>query len=763
MEDAIADNDPIFGVIRGAYTNHCGRTDSITRPFEGDQAAVFNRIMRYAGVDPLDVGYVEMHGTGTQAGDATEMKSVLSVFAPFTTRRFPLHLGTVKSNIGHAESASGVASLIKVLLMMKHNAVPPHCGIKTKINQGYPKDLTERNVLIPFQLKPWFRQDMSLGKRMVFLNNFSAAGGNTAVLLEDAPFRSVKDGGNDPRSRQPVTITGKTLNSLKGNVENLIKYLGQYPDTSLSSLSYTTTARRMHHNYRIIVSGSHIDSIRDRLQKTMEIISETKPIPTTAAKLPKIILVFTGQGTVYEGLGKQLYETNQIFRDSVIHFNNLAQQQGFPSFLPIIVNLPDSEIDSGHIITHLALVCVQMALYNLWKALGITASGIIGHSLGEYPSLYAAGVLTAANVIYLVGTRARLLTEKTSAGTHAMLAVKLSGTAIERELPGTNCEIACLNQPSNNVITGPLGQLNLLKDRFKKESIDCMLLDIPFAFHSAQVEPILAPFEKVATAIDYKAPLIPYISPLLSKVIPPGDEQTLNGSYLTNACRQVVNFQGGIESAQTNLQVDEKTIWLEIGSHPTCGAMIKSILNQQCSVFSSLRKDTDAWSAMMPAMEGLYLNGIEMQWSEYHRGFDHQQEVLELPRYAWDLKNYWIMYRNNFCLTKGDNVALPPQIGPASSTDRGTIPSYVYVSPSVQRILEEDNGPDVSALVVESDIHDRRLAPVLEGHVVNGALLCPSVCHSILLTELLLIAQLVSVCRHCHHYRTIYGEIYSRI
>lgn len=760
MEDAIADNDPIFGVIRGAYTNHCGRTDSITRPFEGDQAAVFNRIMRYAGVDPLDVGYVEMHGTGTQAGDATEMKSVLSVFAPFATRKFPLHLGTVKANIGHAESASGVASLIKVLMMMKHNALPPHCGIKTKINQGYPKDLKERNVHIPFQLTPWRRQDMSIGKRMVFLNNFSAAGGNTAVLLEDAPLPSSKDGENDPRSRQPVTVTGKTLNSLKGNVENLISYLGQYPVTSLSSLSYTTTARRMHHHYRIIVSGPDINSIHGRLQKALESISETKPIPSTAAKLPKIILVFTGQGTFYEGLGKELYETNSIFRDSITRFDNIAQQQGFSSFLPLVIGgSSGTQQDHGPTITQLGLVCVQMALYKLWKALGIAPSATIGHSLGEYPSLYAAGVLTAANVIYLVGMRARLLTEKATAGTHAMLAVKLATTAIEPELAGTNCEIACLNQPSNNVITGPLEQLSLLKDRFKSNGIDCILLDIPFAFHSKQVEPILAPFEKVATAIDYKAPLIPYISPLLSKVIPPGDEQTLNGNYLTNACRQAVNFQGAIEAAQANYLVTEKTIWLEVGSHPACGGMIKNILNQQCSVFGSLRKDTDAWSAMMPAMEGLYLNGVEIQWSEYHRGFEHQQRVLDLPRYAWDLKNYWIMYRNNFCLTKGDDVPLTAQILPTSPNDhmQRPAPSYVYVSPSVQRILEEDNGTEISTLVAESDIHDRRLAPILEGHVVNGALLCPSVCHSILSTRRLLSIQLVSLRRHCYHHRTVHG------
>ena len=190
LEDAQADKDPIFGVIAGATTNHCGQTDSITRPHEGDQISVFNRIMRYANVNPLDISYIEMHGTGTQAGDATEMNSVLSAFVPGRERmpRYPLYLGSAKANIGHAESASGVSSLIKVLTMMKKNEIPPHCGIKTKINHNYPLDLKERNVNIAFKPLPWHRTDFISGKRTVFLNNFSAEGGNTAVLLDDGPL-----------------------------------------------------------------------------------------------------------------------------------------------------------------------------------------------------------------------------------------------------------------------------------------------------------------------------------------------------------------------------------------------------------------------------------------------------------------------------------------------------------------------------------------------------------------------------------------------
>ncbi|PWY79190.1 polyketide synthase [Aspergillus heteromorphus CBS 117.55] len=714
IEDALEDNDPIFGVIRGAYTNHCGRTDSITRPFEGDQAAVFNRIMRYAGVDPLDVGYVEMHGTGTQAGDATEMKSVLSVFAPHARRQNALYLGTAKANMGHAESASGVSSLIKVLLMMRHNAIPPHCGIKTRINHTYPTDLAARNVHIASRPTGWRREDGTGGKRVVFLNNFSAAGGNTAMLVEDAPVRE-KGEGRDPRERHLVSVTAKTSRALKGNVQAMVSYLEQNPDVSLASLGYTTTARRAHHTYRVVVSGSDIASIRHRLQELLPGLDSHKPVPPPG-KLPNLVMVFTGQGTVYAGLGKRLFDTIPSFRECVSRYNDIAEQLGFPSFLSLIHNTED--VDASPMVTHLALVCIQMALYNYWKSLGVVPAATIGHSLGEYPALYAAGVLAAVNVIYLVGTRAKLLSERTTPGTHGMLAVKSAADAIRSELDPA-CGVACLNQPLSNVVSGPVEQLAQLKARLTLNGVECVQLDIPYAFHSAQVDPILDDFKRIADKVQFRAPSIAYLSPLLGKVVPAGDTGALNAAYLTDACRQPVNFQGAVQAAQTEAVVNEKTLWVEIGSHPACSGMVKGVLGPGSTTVPSLRKGSDTWSVLSGSLEVLYSQGIDIHWTEYHRGVAGQREVLLLPRYAWDLKNYWIPYKNNFCLTKGEGLA--PAV-PQTETVR--VPRYL--SPSVQRILEQDDGPEVSTFLGESDVHDRRLAPILEGHVVNGAMLCPS-------------------------------------
>ncbi|KAL9085529.1 MAG: hypothetical protein Q9165_007574 [Trypethelium subeluteriae] len=744
LEDAEADCDPIFGVIVGTNTNHCGQTDSITRPHEGDQSSVFKRIIRHSDIDPLDVSYIEMHGTGTQAGDATEMNSVMSVFVPEhrrTTERpaRPLYLGSAKANIGHAESASGVSSLIKVLMMMKHSEIPPHCGIKTKINHNYPLDLAERGINIAFETTPWQRKDK---KRAAFLNNFSAAGGNTAILVEDAPERRSKQAGalateKDSRSVQIIAVTAKSAKSLTGNINSIIAYLEKNPSTSLGALSYTTTARRMHHNYRVFVSGSDAASISSAL-KSRALESETtpiKPISNAPKKSPRVVFVFTGQGTLYAELGRSLFDTNAAFRTRIHQLNRLAQSQGFPGFLGLIDGSVANLQVVGAVVSQLVHVCIQIALSELWKSWGVEPAAVVGHSLGEYAALYAAGVLSVADAIYLVGTRAVLLEKRCTAGTHAMLAIKGSQEAvlemIHKSSEGEtdrkkNCELACANQPTGHVVAGPVDKISKVARAAADVNIETVRLDVPFAFHSAQVEPILSEFEQAAAqGVVYHPPTVPVLSPLLAKLVPSGDSTTLNASYLTAACRNMVDFKGAVSAAvlaDDALAAADRTIWLEIGPHPACSGMVKGTLGSHSKTVPTLRKQVDAYKTLATALEMLYLAGIELDWNEYHRDFPTAHEVLDLPMYAWDLNTYWIQYRNDFCLTKGDNM-LPlaleapiPEVKPVGK----------YISPCAQQVVEEFHGADESSLVVESDIFDEKLLPVLAGHLVNGARLCPS-------------------------------------
>ncbi|KAL8725152.1 MAG: hypothetical protein Q9166_007527 [cf. Caloplaca sp. 2 TL-2023] len=724
LEDAQADNDPIFGVIAGSSTNHCGQTISITRPHEGDQLSLFRRILRHTNTNPTDVSYVEMHGTGTQAGDATEMHSVLSAFA-WDDRRSnvtpprPLYLGAVKANVGHSESASGVTALIKVLMMMKYSEIPPH-RLDGELNHHYPTDMADRNVHIAFKPTPWRREICPTGKRVSFLNNFSAAGGNTAILLEDAPCRTPSAVLTDPRTVHPVTVSAKTTKALEDNFRALINYLENNPATSLPALSYTTTARRAHYKFRALVSGADITAVKAALQRRADNLVKIKAIQSEP---PKIVFAFTGQGTLYTGIGSQLFDQVSVFRAEILRFHRIAQRQGFPSFLPLISGEGSVEAQNDNsIVLQLAVVCVQMALSHLWTLWVGEPSSVIGHSLGEYAALYAAGVLSASNTIHLVGSRAQLIDKYCTKSTHSMLAVKAPLATVIPELADTPCTIACINSPTNVVASGPERSIKQLSETFSSKNVDAVLLDIPYAFHSAQVEPILAEFETLASNVPFHKPTVPYMSPLLTKTV--NEAGNLNASYVTRATRECVNFQGAIEAARDAKLVNDSTIWIEIGAHPACSGMIKQIIGSHAFTAPTLRKDVDTWKVLMGSIESIYQAGADIRWEEFHHGFEAAQEVLPLPSYQWDLKNYWIQYRYNFCLTKGDDPAtFAPQAPLALSAAPPTAPS---LSSSVHSVLEENNSTEKSTLLTESDLHDPRLAHIVSGHKVNTAMLCTS-------------------------------------
>ncbi|KGQ04250.1 Conidial yellow pigment biosynthesis polyketide synthase [Beauveria bassiana D1-5] len=724
LEDALEDNDPIFGVIAGSNTNHCGQTDSITRPHEGDQAAVFNRVLRYQGVDPNEISYVEMHGTGTQAGDATEMRSVLSVFLPDQRRSAnqPLYLGSAKANVGHSESASGVVSLIKALLMMKNNEIPPHCGIKTRINRNYPTDLAQRNVRIAFEPTPWRRESSAGGTRRMFLNNFSAAGGNTAILLEDAPSlpEPVHSTGQGECGTYLVTVSAKSAKSLVVNLERLVSFLEENPSCSLPALSYTTTARRIHHRYRVACSGDSIAAVLEKLKSQAQSQSHTQTPRLGASKTPKVVFVFTGQGSLYTSLGRELYETVSSFREDIAQFDNIAQQHGFPPFLSLIDGSVASLEGVDTCTSHLALVCLQMALSRLWNAWNIQPNMVIGHSLGEYAALFAAGVISASDAILLVGTRATLLARHCSPGTHGMMAIKAPVDSILPLLHESSCEITCINQPSGVVVGGKKQNIDELATKVQGLGYPTVPLDIPFSFHTSQVDPILADFEKAAQNVHYSTPKIPILSPLLGHVIKDG--QPFDGDYLARACRGVVNFQGALEAAKFVSLVDDNTVWLEMGSHPACSGMIKGTLGSQSTTLASVRNATSPWTTMVSALESMYVKGLEIDWNNFHRSSGESHQVIQLPQYSWDLKNYWITYKNDWLLTKGECCSVKPQASQGTASTN----AVRHLSPAVQRVLEESHTAAQSSLLAESDLFDNRLLPVLNGHKVNGAALCPS-------------------------------------
>jgi iterative type I PKS product template protein len=709
LDDAITDKDPILGVINGIATNHSAEAVSITHPHAGAQKFLFQKVMDEAEVDVRSVNYVEMHGTGTQAGDGVEMDSVSSIFAPPLNSKVkrrsdqPLFVGSVKSNIGHGEAVSGASALVKVLLMLQKNIIPPHCGIKTKINHAFPTDLKDRNLNMAFKPTPFPRP--ADAPRYVFINNFSAAGGNTAILLEDAPRQlSLKP---DCRSTHVVAVTAKSLSSFKQNLKRLLAWAKDQSDSTLPSLAYTTTARRSHYQYRLAFEAKDLQQVRETLNSYADISRQ----PISSNKKPKVAFAFTGQGSHYIGMGKQLFRDVAQFRRDLEDYDQIACSHGFPSFIGLIDGSIQDLTDVSPVITQLAIACSEMALAQLWKSWGVTPSVVVGHSLGEYAALQVAGVLSVLDTILLVGRRAQLLVTNCAVGSHGMLAVRASFATVEPLISHIPVEKACINAPEELVFSGTVDHIEQLRETLATNGLKATKLNVPYAFHSAQVDPILEEFKAAAKSAVFHTPQIPVISTYIGSVV--NDTNVFGPEYLSRHCRESVNFLGGVSSALQNGVVDEQTVWVEIGPHPVCSNMIKGILGKETIAVPCLNRNDDPWKTVASSTSALFNVGIDVDWQEYHHSFSDSHEVLSLPSYAFDDKVYWIDYKENWTLTKGEKFA-PVNVKPSLSTT------------SVQKIIQEKIDADTALVVAESDLAEPLLRKVIEGHLVNGAGLCPS-------------------------------------
>lgn len=713
LEDAIADNDNILATVLSAATNQSAKAVSITHPHAGAQASLYKRVMDRAGVDPLDVSYVELHGTGTQAGDATEMESVTQVFAPMGPRRRtePLHIGAVKSNIGHGEAAAGIAALIKVLLMYKKRSIPPHTGIKTELSPVLKKFLDKkRNIHIAFEQTPW--KPVYNDTRYAVVNNFSAAGGNTTMLLEEAPVKEIQDDGDD-REKHVVAVSAKSKVSLKGNLEALLAYLEENPETSLSDLAYTTLARRMHYNHRIAFSASSIDHVKKQLRYHIDSEEQVRPVPSNP---PAVAFAFTGQGAFYPGMGAQLYNSVPSFRDHITHLDSLCQQHGFPSILPVIENIgAETQEEPAPIVTQLTITCLEIALTKYWASLGITPSVVVGASLGEYPALHAAGVLSASDTIFLVGQRAQQLEKHCQLRSHGMMAVRASVEQITECLGDQPYEVACINAPQDTVIDGLQADIASAREKLQAQGYKCHQLDVPYAFHSSQMDPALDSYEQIASSVTFHAPQVPVISPLLSDVV--FDAKSIHAQYMRRATREPVNFVGALQAAQEIGIIDHNTVWVEAGPHPVLVSFIRNCLPEVKRLVPTLRRNENNWNTLADSLAGLHSDGLTLQWNEVHRPFEASLRLLDLPSYSWNEKRYWIQYRGTWTLTKGKEVSQPV---PSSAVSTLT-------TSSIHQVLQEDVTGSTATFVARSNLMHPDLFEAANGHRMNDCGVATSV------------------------------------
>ncbi|KAI0105678.1 hypothetical protein GGR51DRAFT_571618 [Nemania sp. FL0031] len=737
LTDAITDRDVVHAVLRGALTNHSAEAVSITHPHAGTQERLFSTLLTKLNLKPEDINYVEMHGTGTQAGDATEMSSVTNVLARgCRSSTNPLYIGSVKPNLGHGEAGSGVTSLIKAVMMLRKNIIPPHIGIKSHINRKLP-NMAELHTYLSSGNTPFLPRSNRNEPRRILVNNFDAAGGNTSMVIQDPPPLVVE--GVDPRPYHIITICGKTLNSTYGNAKRLLTYIKKHPKVRLEDIAYTTTARRIHHQaYRQAYAVSSLNELSRNLEQTIvgKELANSVVHHTTVAP-PFVVFAFTGQGCQYASMAQELFNTYPPFRDSLENMAQISVSHGFSSFLPLIAD-PDNDIScASPIQIQTAIAAIELAMVDFWKDIGITPDAVIGHSLGEFAALCTAGVISVSTCLYLVGRRGMLMAEQCTAGTHAMLVVHESPQYVEKYLIPTSqqdrrkseedtaschgsqiCEIACVNSAKSTVVSGPSTNIESLQQQLLSLGTKASLLKVPFAFHSSQMDAILDDYEAEAEKVSFMPPRIPIASTALGTLV--ANQGIIGAGYLREQTRGSVKFSQAVNALRHNSDTSNtrRWIWIEVGPDGPCTSLIRTNLQQsvgQDDLFLlSMRKGKGNWEILTNNMVAAYRAGMTIDWRRYHKPFERALRLLELPSYAFDLQNYWIQYEGDWSVTKGK----PGSARHASSTD--TSNGQLASPPGLYRIQSKVINAEEVLVTFTSEVSDPRLRDMVHGHRVNG-------------------------------------------
>ncbi|KAJ7704791.1 beta-ketoacyl synthase [Mycena rosella] len=706
LRDAVAEGDNILGVVRGIEVNQSGRAHSITYPHAATQATLFRRVLEHAGLEARRVSVVEAHGTGTQAGDPNEVESLRSVLATGVDRGAgnPLHITSVKANIGHLEAASGAAGLAKLLLMLKHKRIPAQISLKTLNPRIAP--LASDNTVIATREIEWAAPGGL--PRVALLNNFGAAGSNTALLLEE----------HIPASRAlpadvPVVVglSAKTQPALEDLRAKYTEWL-RVPAAAaipLPDIAYSATARRQVYEWRLAVSAGTHAELAERL-------AAAAPVQRAGGSA-QAVFVFSGQGGQYAGMGRGLYEGFALFRGCIDECEEVLRGAGFPGVKAVILaeekvgtGLPPLEEMEAY---QPAIVALECALARLWVSWGVVPAAVAGHSLGEYAALVTAGVLTLEDALLLVATRVRFMVRKCTLNATGMLAVNLgpdaAATAL-RDLAFGDVTIACYNSPADCVLAGPIDRLKALKAQLDAKST---LLSVPFGYHSVAMQPLLADLTAAAQRIPLRAPSIPVVSNLLGDVVVPGDASVFTAGYFARHCGEPVQFARGVRALLARPEFARVDAWLELGPHATSLPMLKAnpAIPSNALLLPSLRKSQPPAATLAASLAQLYTSDLAptIKW---RAAFAHLPvRCVSLPAYPLATTKFWVPFAES---------AAPPPPPDTTAQVLGLISEYAMLSRWVQYPAPE-NGCEA---VYETPIGE--LASAIEGHSVGGLPLCPA-------------------------------------
>ena len=630
---ALRDQDPIYALIRGTGINHDGHTNGLALPNPEAQKTLIASVLQQAQVPSSDIQYIEAHGTGTLAGDPMEAWALDQVLMNESSPRPKCLIGSIKSNIGHLEAAAGIAGLIKTALCLKHRTIPPNRHFN-KPNPAIPFDQYGIEVSVATQPFPEPHKTLYAG-----VNSFGYGGTNAHAILQEHPGVSlpVQTKGIIVRPF-PFPLSAKSKDALHDQVRQLADFLQDQPNVDISDIAYTLCRRREHFTHRICIVAQ---TAQDLHKKLLDFLSHGEGLGALRGepleKQPKIAFVYTGMGPQWWGMGRELLDSEPVFRETMEACDrHLASLAGWSLLDELAKDEHHSNMDQPEY-AQPASFALQAALTELLKSWGVVPEGIVGHSIGEVAAAYASGAITLEEGVRISYHRSRLQARRKGQGT--MLAAEISReqalTFVERY--PLQLSIAAINGPTSLTLSGEEQALRAVAGILEGQGTFNRLMKVNIAYHSYQMEGLQ---EEVLQAMVGLAPQTPSI-PLFSTVT--GQESCdgrLDGYYWWQNIRQPVLF----EKALQGMSQRGYNLFVEVGPHPVLSKAIKdtlSLINSPgVSLYTLNRKEVEA-EALARLIARLHMAGVSIEWE---RLLQSSGQLVQLPKYPWQRKLHWKEY-----------------------------------------------------------------------------------------------------------------------
>ncbi|BAZ70868.1 beta-ketoacyl synthase (plasmid) [Fischerella sp. NIES-4106] len=655
LEDALADRDYIYAVIKGSAINNDGSLKvGYTAPSVTGQATVIAEAQVIARVEPETITYIETHGTGTDLGDPIEINALKRVFSYGTNKKGFCAIGSVKTNVGHLNTAAGVAGLIKTVLALKHKMIPPSLHFE----QPNPEiDFDNSPFYVNTKLSKWRTNGTP---RRAGVSSFGFGGTNAHVVLEEAPEQQSSQAS---RPWQLLLVSAKTSTALETATANLAAHLQQQPQLNLADVAYTLQVGRHAFDYRRMVVCRDLDdgvTALESLEPQRVFTHHHQP------GYRDVVFMFSGQGSQYVNMAQELYQSEPTFRQQVDICTDILQ----PLLGLDIRNVlyPSQQTNQAveqlnqTAITQPALFVIEYALAQLWMEWGVLPTAMIGHSIGEYVAATIAGVFSLEDALALVTIRGKLMQQLPQG---SMLAIPLPEQEVKQLLTHAVC-LAAINSPSMCVVSGLTDAIDTLDNYLASQGVECRRLHTSHAFHSQMMDPILEEFWQAVTKVNLQPPQIPLISNVTGTWMTA--EEAINPSYWATHLRQTVRFAEGLQ----HFLKEPAQILLEVGPGKTLSTLAQRhpALQAEQVVLSSLRHPQQSQSDvafLLTTLGKLWLSGIQVDWSSFYTY--EQRHRLPLPTYPFERQRYWIEPKDN--ITTQVSLSKKPDI-----TDWFYIPSW---------------------------------------------------------------------------------------